>query len=165
MTKKEQINNIMENEGKSYSTARYILARGENYKPRPRQAIIYKDLVDLGLEVKIDVYNETGYAVYQNFKRRPIGLRKTNQYKYGGQKFHYYTYYTYKDENGNLKQRPIALAAIVWCLLLHKDIPAGYVIDHIDNDSFNNRLDNLQMITIGENVKKDAKGHNQYKIN
>lgn len=165
MTKQEQINNIMENEGKSYSTARYILARGENYKPRPRQSIIYQDLLDLGLNVQIDVTSETGYAIYQNLKRRPISLRKTNQYKYGGQKFHYYTYYTYKDKDGNLKQRPIALAAIVWCLLLHKDIPASHVIDHIDNDSFNNRLDNLQMITIGDNVKKDAKGHNQYKRN
>ena len=166
MTERQQrIKEIMDEGNYCYSTARYIYDKGGNYKPRPRQAIIYKDLVDLGLEVKIDTYGETGYAVYQNFKRRPISLRKTNQYKYGGQKFHYYTYYTYKDKDGNLKQRPIALAAIVWCLLLHKDIPAGYVIDHIDNDSFNNRLDNLQMITIGENVKKDAKGHNQYKIN
>ena len=81
MTKQEQIKQIMENEGKSYSTARYIVARGENYKPRPRQAINYKDLVDLGIEVKIDMYNETGYAIYQNLKRRPISLRKTNQYK------------------------------------------------------------------------------------
>ena len=40
------------------------------------------------------------------------------------------------------------------CVLL-KDIPAGYVVDHIDNDSFNNSLDNLQLLSIRENIEKN----------
>lgn len=162
MAKLKDINELM-TQGYCYSTARYIVDKGENYKPRPRQSINYQDIVDLGLKIEIDSNEESGFKVYQDGKRRPITLRKTGQYKYGGQKFHYYTYYTYKVDD-KLKQKPISLASLIYVLLLHKDIPAGYVIDHIDNDSFNNKLSNLQMITIGDNVRKDSKGHNQYNI-
>ena len=42
--------------------------------------------------------------------------------------------------------------------LNHK--PCGYklVIDHIDNDTFNNKLENLQLISQRENSSKDRKG-------
>ena len=46
--------------------------------------------------------------------------------------------------------------------VIGKDIPDGYVVDHIDNDSFNNDISNLQLLTIGENAKKNNNGHNQY---
>ena len=35
---------------------------------------------------------------------------------------------------------------------------SGLVVDHIDNDSINNRLDNLQLITQRQNASKDIKG-------
>ena len=40
----------------------------------------------------------------------------------------------------------------------------GYkiVVDHIDNNRLNNRLDNLQLITHRENVSKDRKGSSKY---
>ena len=43
-------------------------------------------------------------------------------------------------------------------------IPNGLklVIDHIDNNSRNNRLDNLQLITNRENLSKDKKGTSKY---
>ena len=43
--------------------------------------------------------------------------------------------------------------------LNHK--PDGYnvVVDHIDNDKLNNRLDNLQLISARENCSKDQKGY------
>ena len=43
-------------------------------------------------------------------------------------------------------------------------IPDGYkiVVDHIDNNPLNNRLDNLQLITHRENIGKDLKGSSKY---
>ena len=41
-------------------------------------------------------------------------------------------------------------------------IPAGYDVDHIDNDSLNNDISNLQLLTRKENLAKRGKGINQY---
>lgn len=112
MATKKEINELML-KGYNYSTARYIIDRGEDYKPRPRQGVTYKQLEELGLEIVIDESEESGYKVYQNGKRRPISLRKTGQYKYGRQKFHYYTYYTFRDEDEKLIQKPISLASVI----------------------------------------------------
>lgn len=50
----------------------------------------------------------------------------------------------------------ISLSALVW-LKNKGDIPAGYVVDHIDNNSLNNNLDNLQLLTRGQNIKKNTR--------
>lgn len=44
------------------------------------------------------------------------------------------------------------------------DIPDGYDVDHIDNNSMNNSLDNLQLLTRKENLKKRGLGRNQYNV-
>ena len=36
--------------------------------------------------------------------------------------------------------------------------PKGYVVDHIDNNTFNNNVENLQYITNRENCSKDKRG-------
>ena len=46
---------------------------------------------------------------------------------------------------------PLSRVIYAW---FKEDIPDGYVIDHIDNDPFNNNLDNLKMTTIETNLKK-----------
>lgn len=33
-------------------------------------------------------------------------------------------------------------------------IPKGYVIDHINNNKKDNRLENLQLMTVGDNIRK-----------
>jgi len=38
----------------------------------------------------------------------------------------------------------------------------GYIVDHIDNNSLNNNLSNLQLITNRENLSKDRKGTSKY---
>lgn len=54
-----------------------------------------------------------------------------------------------------VKQRVynISLSRLVY-VWYKGDIPDGYVVDHIDNDSFNNKPDNLQILTIEENLTK-----------
>ena len=56
-------------------------------------------------------------------------------------------------------------------LLLHRvlyawfigPIPKNYVVDHIDNNKHNNHLDNFQLLSRKDNVKKDYKNiKNQY---
>ena len=42
------------------------------------------------------------------------------------------------------------------------EVPAGYDVDHIDNDTLNNDIDNLQLLTHEENIKKRGGGKNQY---
>lgn len=46
---------------------------------------------------------------------------------------------------------PLSRVLYVW---FKEDIPDGYVIDHKNNDPFDNRLSNLKMTTIEQNLKK-----------
>ena len=52
---------------------------------------------------------------------------------------------------GLMKQ--ITVHRLMW-LNFVGEIPEGRVIDHIDNNRLNNRLDNLQLLTQGQNIKK-----------
>ena len=171
--------------GVNESTARYQWSRykdGKDYKPRPRKGLTQEYLNKVGVYVDInDEFMELGengevywipysWSVMQTIKdkngnerdlERPIAPMKSGNYKNTDCKYHLYTWFI--DENG--KQRMISLASLIMVSYLHKDIPAGYVVDHIDNDSFNNDPRNLQIISISDNVKKDHKGHNQYNYN
>ena len=46
---------------------------------------------------------------------------------------------------------PLSRFLYVW---FKGDIPDGYVVDHIDNDPYNNNIDNLQILTVGDNLAK-----------
>lgn len=46
---------------------------------------------------------------------------------------------------------PLSRLVYIW---YNGDIPDGYVVDHIDNDSYNCSPDNLQLLTVGENLAK-----------
>lgn len=45
----------------------------------------------------------------------------------------------------------------------HGEVPAGMDVDHIDGDSLNNSLENLQLLTRTENLAKRSGKKNQYK--
>jgi hypothetical protein len=52
---------------------------------------------------------------------------------------------------------------VAMAFLGHKpDGSTKIVVDHIDNNKLNNRLDNLQLISHRENVSKDKKGTSEY---
>lgn len=62
--------------------------------------------------------------------------------------------------NGEMKAIPVS--NVVW--IYHNDtIPEGYEVDHIDENTLDNRIDNLQLLTPKENIRKRAySGANQY---
>lgn len=60
--------------------------------------------------------------------------------------------------NGEVYQnRGMPLAQLVWIKVLGRAIAPGCVIDHIDENPLNNMPSNLQMLSIGDNVRKTAK--------
>lgn len=129
---------------------------------RPRKGVFYDDLIANNIQVKFcnDMY---GYKVFQNHKERVIFITRGNTYKYGGCKYCPAVAVNWKDEEGNKKQRLFSLASLVYVYMYHKDVKPGMVVDHIDNDSFNNSLCNLQVLSIRDNSMKDRDPHvNQY---
>lgn len=83
-------------------------------------------------------------------KKRNIFVAKGTVYKDGSCKYYLCVTITYEG-----KQKMISLAVLIWVGFLKRNIPAGYVVDHIDNDSFNNDVSNLQLLTIRENLVKN----------
>ena len=43
---------------------------------------------------------------------------------------------------------------IIWTLFNNKEIPRGYVINHIDCDPSNNNISNLELVSFAENARK-----------
>ena len=62
-----------------------------------------------------------------------------------------YYYKITQSFNSKLSNIPLSRLIYVW---FKGDIPDGYVVDHINNDSFDNRPENLQLLTVGDNLKK-----------
>ena len=73
------------------------------------------------------------------------------------------------DENGNritipyeksafgyiYKPRVVGLHRLMYAWhSKEQEVPEGMVVDHINNDSFDNRPENLQLLTVEENLKK-----------
>lgn len=91
------------------------------------------------------------YPNYRNKTKRHIRVKihiVTAEHKYGKTKRYPKIQINYLG-----KGYAFPLSRVVYCWFIN-DIPDGYVIDHIDNDPFNNRLNNLQMLTIEENNRK-----------
>jgi len=62
--------------------------------------------------------------------------------------------------NGRKKQ--YRLPRLVW-EVFRGEIPDGYHVDHIDNNQLNNRLENLQLLTLADNNRKRWKDNPELK--
>ena len=51
---------------------------------------------------------------------------------------------------------------VAYAFLSYSNKPFGYVVDHIDNNPYNNRLENLQVISQRENLSKDRVSKSGY---
>ena len=151
-----------EQNGYTYWQAKYALEKkrrqeGKEYKPRPRRGWTLEEFDELGWKV-VPSDNEFGWDIYRNGKKHVVFVTKGTRYKDGGCKYYPATTYTV-----DKKQRIVSLAVLIWVGYLRREIPAGYVVDHIDNDSFNNDTSNLQLLTIRENLLKNPAKGNQYR--
>ena len=110
-----------------------------------------------------------GYFVEGNkvFKQSSNGVREIKQqiivskHKYGLEKL--YIYLTlFIDTINDGKQRLFGLHNVIYAWY-KGELPLGYDVDHIDNNPLNNNIDNLQLLTHEENLKKRSiKGANQW---
>lgn len=65
-------------------------------------------------------------------------------------------------EKLGLYKHPILSHVLVYEIFNDMDkLPIGYTIDHLDNDKLNNKLNNLELVTRGENSKRrwDRRDH------
>lgn len=98
------------------------------------------------------------------FTRQNKGVKLLNAYKttckhkYGNNRE--YMIVTVWDRLKN-KYVTTTLHRLMW--IWHKgSIPNGYEVDHIDNNTLNNTLSNLQMLSKKDNLRKKDIGRNQY---
>ena len=85
----------------------------------------------------------------------------TTKHKYTGDKSYPKIQFNWRNKSYAF---PLSRVIYAW---FREDIPDGYVIDHKNNDPYDNTLDNLQMLTIEQNIRKryddlDCKCFNQY---
>ncbi len=119
------------------------------------KALTKLDLMELGIDVS---KNEKGEYLVRHYARNTRSLKRSLKvikpsviYKKHpfGKTVSYKAYLFH--ENG--KAYTISEHRLVYAWF-KDDIPAKYDVDHIDGDTMNNSLDNLQLLTRKENLAK-----------
>ena len=119
------------------------------------KALTKQNLMELGIDV---CRNEKGEYLVRHYSRNKRSLKRSlkvikvsligKNHPYG--KNCMYKAYLFH-ENG--KAYTISEHRLVYAWF-KDDIPANYDVDHIDGDTMNNSLDNLQLLTRKENLAK-----------
>lgn len=117
-----------------------------------------KQLEEMGIvEVRWNKYLETWVITREWHKNNSKTKKERKQLVVGDvlAKHKYTKDRSYPKVSFSYKNKPVAITlsrlVYVWFV---EDIPDGTVIDHKDNDPKNNKLDNLQPLTIKENIDK-----------
>lgn len=131
-----------------------------------------KELEEMGIvEVRWNKYLET-WVVTREWHKNNSKTKIERKQLVIGDVFSRHKYTrdrSYPKVSFSYKNKPVAITlsrlVYVWFI---EDIPDGCVVDHIDNNPENNKLDNLQLLTIKDNIDKrvvdnGCKCFNQYK--
>lgn len=122
-------------------------------------------LYDYRLVVNKDKAAECGYRIFRfgpTSKNSGSTLhelkvhKNTTHHKYGEDKTYYIIGFSFFG-----KQITIPLQRLIYAYYVD-DIPEGYDIDHIDNNTLNNDPSNLQLLTRKDNIAKRFGKKNQY---
>lgn len=130
----------------------------EQKTKRPiNKALTKQMLVDMGItQVYWDVENQEWWIdrCWRIHNRGPVKHTKKKIYEnivhhpYSNDKSYPIVAFGY---NNKTYTYPLSRFLYAW---FKGDIPEGMVVDHIDNNPFNNSLDNLQLLTVEENLNK-----------
>lgn len=117
-----------------------------------RYSLTKQDLIDNGYFVE-------GDKVFKNCtSRRCRGIKEiktrviARKTKYGNDKKYCYVFMRIK-KFGEHKRVHITLHTIIYAWY-KGEVPLGYDIDHVDNNPFNNNIDNLELVTHAENMRR-----------
>jgi len=106
---------------------------------------------------------ERWITIFDKYEISSLGRLKTTSGNLASDKSFTTTGYIKNCININGKRKVIERHKLMAMAFLNH-IPCGYkeVVDHIDNNKYNNKLENLQLTTTRTNVNKDRKGSSQY---
>ena len=120
-----------------------------------------------GIYVEQDPYEECGYKILRYGIKAGRTKQKTWQklnpclnaryHKYSG-KMNWYWLVGYS-ENGEPKAYPLHRLVYAWFI---GNVPGNMDVDHIDGDTLNNNLSNLQLLSRAENLAKRKGFKNQW---
>ena len=126
-----------------------------------KYSLTKKDLIDNGYFVE-------GEKVFKhrNSKRSGHNIKEikqqtiTNKNKYGGGKSYIFVPLKIKRLNRENRQLTICLHTVIYAWN-KGEVPLGYDIDHVDNNPFNNNINNLELVTHAENIRRRKLNVNQ----
>ena len=140
----------------------------ESEKREYCKSITREELEEMGI-VEVSPDGDSWRIVREWYKNNSKTIKETRtlpiyvikgKAKYVQPKEYLKVSFSYKGE-----QRDLPLHRLVWAWC-RGPVPEGYEIDHINNNSFDNRLENLQLLTTYENKKKrwsnPSNGKNQW---